>query len=244
MEAQIYNNKAEAVGTVKLDERFFGLSWNADLVHQVIRSLQANRRLKVAFVKGRGDVRGGGKKPWRQKGTGRARHGSIRSPIWIGGGVTHGPTAERDYHQKINQKAKTRALFVILSKKLKDGEMLLLDKLFSVSVPKTKLAQGVIDKLATITGFEKISYRSGRRLLLVTPSKDAVAVKSFANLQSAKVMEARDLNPLDLATYKYTIIISPKESLATLSRRGDFLAGVKKTSVKPKNKPELAKVGR
>src|SRR3990172_10928257 len=104
MESVIYNIEGKKIGTVNLSERVFGVRWNADLVKQVADSLLSTKRKNVAHTKDRGEVRGGGKKPWRQKGTGRARHGSIRSPIWRGGGVTHGPRSDKNYARAIPRK--------------------------------------------------------------------------------------------------------------------------------------------
>ena len=96
MESKLYNQKAEEAGKIDLPESVFNLPWNSDLVHQVVVAMTANRRTPLAHTKTRGEVSGGGKKPWRQKGLGKARHGSIRSPIWVGGGVAHGPRKDKD----------------------------------------------------------------------------------------------------------------------------------------------------
>src|SRR3990167_786074 len=117
LQAPIYNEKGKNEGDIDLPERVFGLPWKENLVHQVVTDMRANAREGNAHTKTRGDVRGGGKKPWRQKGTGQARHGSTRSPIWIGGGVAHGPRNEKDYSRKINKETKKKALYTILSKK-------------------------------------------------------------------------------------------------------------------------------
>src|SRR3989339_1280264 len=119
MEAKIYNLKNEEVSSIKLPEDIFDRKFSEALVRQVLLAQLANSREPWAHAKGRGEVRGGGKKPWKQKGTGRSRHGSIRSPIWKGGGKSHGPTNERDYTQKVNKKMKRVALFSVLSKKFR-----------------------------------------------------------------------------------------------------------------------------
>ena len=129
MEAKIYNQKGKDAGTIELPEKVFGAKWRADLVHQVVESMRSNKRAGTADTKDRGEVRGGGRKPWKQKGTGRARHGSSRSPIWVGGGVTHGPLAEKNYKRKISKSMRAQALFSVLSKKLKDGEIIFIDSL-------------------------------------------------------------------------------------------------------------------
>src|ERR1700735_2118007 len=138
MNADVYNLQNEKVGTVELPERVFGARYNAALVKQVIDAQLANRRSPWAHTKTRGEVSGGGKKPWRQKGTGRARHGSTRSPIWVGGGVAHGPRNDRDYSQKVNKKMKQAALFAAISRKAKDGEVKIFETL-SIEAPKTKM---------------------------------------------------------------------------------------------------------
>ena len=129
MKVKIYNQEGKETETMELPDGVFGLKWNADLVHQVVTGQAANLRRGTAHAKGRSEVRGGGRKPWRQKGTGRARHGSIRSPLWIGGGVTHGPLKEKSYHKKINKKMAKKALFTALSAKARDNEIIILENL-------------------------------------------------------------------------------------------------------------------
>jgi large subunit ribosomal protein L4 len=130
MDAQtLYNIKGNEAGSGELPEGVFETPWNADLVHQVVVSMMSNARTPVAHTKDRSEVRGGGKKPWQQKGLGRARHGSIRSPIWVGGGVAHGPRNDKNFARKINRKMKAKALYAILTRKLKDGEILFVDTL-------------------------------------------------------------------------------------------------------------------
>lgn len=129
MDAPLYNLEGKTVGTVELPDAVFGAAWNPALVRFAILSHRANARETLAHTKSRGEVRGGGRKPWRQKGTGRARHGSRRSPIWVGGGVSHGPTSERSYAQKINKKQKQAALFSLLSKRLTDGDLKVFESL-------------------------------------------------------------------------------------------------------------------
>src|SRR5690606_5742111 len=122
IETQVYSREGKAKGTVKLPEAIFATPWNGDLVHQVLMSMRANANRSTAHTKFRSEVSGGGKKPWKQKGTGQARHGSRRSPIWIGGGVSHGPRTEKDFEKKINKKVRHKALFIALSQKLRDNQ--------------------------------------------------------------------------------------------------------------------------
>ncbi len=218
MEAKIYNKSGAEAGKITLDDKLFGLSWNADLVHQVVTSMQNNARVNVAHTKSRGEVSGGGKKPWRQKGTGRARHGSTRSPIWVGGGVAHGPRNEREFERKINKKMKTKALFTILSRKLRDGDLVFVDSL-DFTTPKTSQAQKAVDSLSGIKGLEKMAYKTGKRAYLALPSKDENALLSFRNFKSIKVEEARNANPLDLMNYKYIVMVSPTEAIKALTTR-------------------------
>src|SRR5271165_1420212 len=129
METAIYNAQGKKTGTLALPENIFGVAWNDALMHQVVTSMMDNARTPVAHVKDRGAVRGGGKKPWKQKGTGRARVGSTRSPIWRGGGVTHGPRNDRIFEVEIPKKMRRKALFMMLSEKAKDKTLIILDKI-------------------------------------------------------------------------------------------------------------------
>ena len=217
IQEKIYNRKGEEAGKVELPEGVFGLPWNADLVHQVVTSMQSSARTPVAHTKTRGEVRGGGKKPWQQKGTGRARHGSTRSPIWVGGGVTHGPRNDKNFLRKVNKKMKTKALHTILSRKLRDNELIFIDAV-SFPEPKTKDAQGVLRGLSSIKGFEKLTLKKVNAAFIALPKKDILTEKSFRNIGNVEVGEARNLNPLQLLSYKYLIVADPKESLKTINK--------------------------
>lgn len=218
MESKVYNQEGKVVGSVKLPPSVFGVSWGSDLVHQVVVGMQESRRLSLAHAQGRGEVRGGGKKPWRQKGTGRARHGSIRSPLWRGGGVTHGPVTARVYGQKINKKMKNQALRAALSAKYRDGELIFLDQL-DLAVPKTKKAMTVLTNLASAVQAPSILYRRGRRALIALPHPSPAVVRSFRNVKPVIVDEVRNLNPLDVLTYQYLILADPETSIASLASR-------------------------
>lgn len=215
LEAEVYNIKGKTVGKIELPESVFGLSWNGDLVHQVVTAMQANARTPVAHTKTRGEVRGGGRKPWKQKGTGRARHGSNRSPIWVGGGVAHGPRNEKSYKQKINKKMKTKALFTVLSEKYRKGYILFVEEL-SLKNIKTKDAVSIIKDLSTVPGFEKIYGAKRPNLFITIPAKTDIIKKSFANINTVEVDEVKNMNPVDLLGFKYIVISQPKESIAFL----------------------------
>ena len=215
METEVYNQKGKSVGKLSLPESIFGLSWNGDLVHQVVTAMQANARTPVAHSRMRGEVRGGGIKPWRQKGTGRARHGSSRSPIWRGGGVTHGPRNDKIYAQKINKKMRVKALFTVLSEKFKKGQVLFVEELSLKSI-KTKDAVTIINDLSKVSGFEKIVGGKKANLYITTPAKTDTIKKSFANIKTVEIDEIKNINPVDLLSFRYIIISQPKESIAFL----------------------------
>lgn len=216
MDAKIYNQKGKESGTLTLDEKVFGLSWNADLVHQVITSMMSNARTPIAHTKTRGEVRGGGKKPWRQKGTGRARHGSTRSPIWVGGGVAHGPRNDKNYARKVNKKMKAKALYTILSQKMRDGEILFVDSL-SFDAPKTKDAVAVLKNLSGIKGFEKLSTKRKNAAYIAVKEQNENLKKSFGNYGAVEVSPISNINPIDAMNYKYIVIADPEASLSFIS---------------------------
>ena len=191
MEQPLYNQTGESVGTVELSEKIFGAVFNADLVHQVVTSLAANLRQNIAHTKDRSEVRGGGRKPWRQKGTGRARHASIRSPIWKGGGVAFGPRKERNFSAKINKNMGKAALSMVLSSKVKDNELFVLDSL-TLSAPKTK------EMVALIKNFFAKALLVARTktpsALIVLPAGAPEIVRSTNNIPRVEVLRAGDLN--------------------------------------------------
>lgn len=203
---QVYNLEGEKVGTTKLPKKIFGVEINNDLLYQAINIQMANRRKPLARTKDRSEVRGGGRKPWRQKGTGRARHGSIRSPIWRGGGITFGPAKERVFAKKINKKARRKALFMALSSKLKDKELFVLDKL-ELKEPKTKLMVEVINKL-----FKKMP----KSILVATNKKDENIIRANRNLHYTKTISADSLNVVDLLSFKYLLL--DKEGIKVIEK--------------------------
>src|SRR3990167_2050354 len=162
MELPIFSMEGKKVGTIALPEAIFGVQWRSDLVHQVTTAMQANLRQNRAHTKDRSEVSGGGKKPWKQKGTGQARHGSTRSPIWRHGGVTFGPRSERDYSEKINRKMRIGALVSVLSRKVKDGEVILVDK-FTFAAPKTAIAKGALAALAKSAGADMLTTKKKKK---------------------------------------------------------------------------------
>lgn len=215
MQTKIYNQNGQEVGTVTLPESVFGVRWNADLIHQVVIAEAANMRNSVAHTKGRGEVSGGGKKPWKQKGTGRARHGSTRSPLWVGGGVTHGPRKEKDYSQKVNRKMKAKALYVVLSEKLRKNEIIFLDSL-DIPARKTKDGVNVIKSLAKNSGFETLVTKRKNAALIALNQKSYATEQSFKNIPSITVGELRNITPLSVLGSKFLIFPSPEGGIKFL----------------------------
>lgn len=195
-----------------MNEKAWNLPWNADLVHQVVTAMRANARTSTASVKDRGDVSGGGKKPWQQKGTGRARHGSSRSPIWRHGGVTHGPLTEKLYAQKINKKMRAKALYTVLSEKLRKNQVLFVDAI-SMEVPKTAEAKKVILALAEVKGFEKLATKRKNAAYIALGEKSISTAKSFANMSNIEFDTIQNMNPVDLLENQFVVIVNPEVSV-------------------------------
>lgn len=197
MKLDVFNKKNEKVGDISVAESIFAAAWKSNLVHQVVVSQLSNKRKPWAHTKDRREVSGGGKKPWRQKGTGRARHGSIRSPLWVGGGVALGPRNERSYEKKINRKMERAAIFSILSKKLADGEVKIIDN-FSVPEKKTKAFK---DSFKTL--FSELKNKS---VLVVTGEKDRNIFIAGRNLPKVTIVDAKNLNPYELLAHNYVLL--------------------------------------
>jgi large subunit ribosomal protein L4 len=218
LEAVIYNQKGTKAGSIALPESVFGVKFNDDLVHQVVVSMMANKRAGTAHTKDRGEVSGGGKKPWKQKGTGRARHGSSRSPIWTGGGITFGPRNDKDYSKKINKKMRVKALYSVLSQKFNDGKILFIDGI-SLDAIKTKDAAGVLSNLAKVEGFDKLGSKKRTTALVALPEHNDVLEKSFANLPGVTVVQAQELNALSAMTYQNIVMVNPEMALEQLTAK-------------------------
>lgn len=202
MKVAVYSQTGEKLKIkADLDDRIFGLEPNAELLAQYVRVYRANQRQGTAMVKTRGEVRGGGRKPWRQKGTGRARHGSIRSPIWVGGGTVHGPRP-KDWSLAMPKKMKKKALFSALSKKLKEEGILVLNKLELKEI-KTKDLKRILDKLP-------IKDKS----LVALDTVDEKIILSARNIAGVRTIQAKDLNAYEVLDAKTLIL--PKKSLAVL----------------------------
>lgn len=207
METTVYNQKGEAIGKIDLPNDIFEVKINPDLVYQVMTIMTANQRQGTADTKTRGEVAGGGKKPWRQKGTGRARHGSIRSPIWRHGGTVFGPQKEKVYGGKINKKARRLALKMALSSKT-EGNLLVVDTI-EFSQPKTKIAA---ETIANLKNHFK-NYNKGK-ILVALPQYDKETIRAMRNLADVNTIEAQKLNLLDILNNKYLIL--PQKSVAVI----------------------------
>ena len=190
----LFNQDGTEAGNIELNESVFGIEPNNHVIHQAVVMQQAAKRQGNHAVKNRSAVRGGGAKPWRQKGTGRARQGSIRSPQWVGGGVVFGPTTERNYKQTLPKKVRRLALQSALSSKVKTEDIIVLNDL-QFDVPKTKEFVQVLDAL-------KVEEKA----LVVTTERNENAIRSANNLSNVKVITVDRVNVLDLVAYDKLIL--------------------------------------
>jgi len=208
MKYPVYNQQGEEAGTVLLPKGIFEVEANDDLIHQIAVTQSANRRRVIANAKDRSEVSGGGKKPWRQKGTGRARHGSTRSPIWRKGGVTFGPLKSRNFTRTVPKKMKKKALFMVLSSKASEKLIIILDEL-KAQKPKTKEISNLFKTLKS-----KIDNFKNGSALMILPQADKNLFLSARNIDDLTVAEAKNINALDLLSVKY--LIMPKQSIKAI----------------------------
>lgn len=205
LKVKVYNQEAEVVGEQDLPEDLFALSWNDDLIHQAVVTYLANQRQPIAHTKTRAEVRGGGRKPWRQKGTGRARAGSIRSPIWRGGGVTFGPRSERNFKLKLNKKMKRKALFIALSAKVKDNCIAVVDSL-QFNEYKTKKFAEMVKNFEQKVFKLKEDEKPKRSLIVVNDKNDKKVLYSGRNLAGVEVINLDNINIFFVLKYRNLII--------------------------------------
>lgn len=209
MKISVYNQKAEVVGEMDLNDKIFGVKPSIHLLAEAVRIQASNARKGLANTKTRGEVSGGGKKPWKQKGTGRARVGSTRSPIWRHGGVTFGPTSDRNWSLKINKKAKTKALFMSLSDKVTDGRFIIIEGL-SLDAAKTK------QFIAVMKAFEDKKVDLGKKQLFVLPKKDESLIRASRNIPHVTPTFAASLNVTDVLKADSMVIM--KDSLSVIEK--------------------------
>lgn len=201
----VYSTEGIVVSQKELPGTIFNTPVKEDVVHFVVVVQQSNVRAGTSSSKTRGEVRGGGKKPWRQKGTGRARHGSIRSPIWKGGGVVFGPRTSRNWEKRINKKVKKAALRMVLSDKAQNGSLFLLDAL-TLSAPKTREAVGFLSRLP-LTGAGGRSVRVG----VVLPAHSPELSRSMRNIPNVIIFSPSRLNIVELLKCKK--VVAPLKSI-------------------------------
>jgi large subunit ribosomal protein L4 len=219
MKVSVYNQKAEAVGDIELNAKIYEVKPSLHLMAESVRVQLSNARKGLAHTKTRGEVSGGGKKPWKQKGTGRARAGSIRGPIWRHGGIALGPRSDRNWSLKINKKAKSKALFMSLSDKVKDSKLIILDS-FVLETPKTK------EFAKIVTQFKDKIKGLGKKQLLVLPKKDDSLARASRNLPGISQVLATSLNIVDVLNADSILVMK------------DSLPVIEKTYLKVKESPK------
>ncbi len=232
METTVYTKEGKESRKVSLPERLFGARKNADLVHQVVVSQTSSARENIAHTKTRGDVRGGGKKPWKQKGTGRARHGSTRSPIWVGGGVSHGPRNDKNYDRKINRKMKSAALASVLSQKAKANEVVFVEN-FALA-GKTRDGMAVMRALAKGASMPSLTGKKENAGYILFATKNNLTERALSNIGNISIGETRNLDVVSALKYKYIVMVDPEKSFEILNAKFGEVAP--KTEEAPKKK--------
>lgn len=195
----LFSIDGKTTGQIDLNVEHFGVKPNPALVHEAVVAQEANARHSIAHTKTKGEVRGGGKKPWKQKGTGRARHGSRRSPIWVGGGITFGPRNDRNFSVKINRKARKKALFMVLSDKLAHENLIAVES-FPADSAKTKAFVSMLKNLPV-----------KRTALYVIPSSRPELVRAVRNLDNVFVVTANSLNVVEVL--KFGTVVFEKDAI-------------------------------
>ncbi|MFH1769112.1 MAG: 50S ribosomal protein L4 [Parcubacteria group bacterium] len=211
METKLYNQEGKEVGLVDLPDEIFAVPANDVLMHQVVVSQASNQRSPIAHTKGRAEQHGGGRKPWRQKGTGRARHSSIRSPLWKGGAVTFGPTKDRNFTKKITKSMRRKALLIALSSKVADSQYIVVDQIRFENA-KTKEMLGALERMAV--NFK--DYKDKDTVLVVTPKKNRSVETASNNVKRINTLPANSLNAREILSKKFLILT--KDSIGIIER--------------------------
>ena len=191
----LFNQEGKQVGDIQLNNNVFGVEVNTDAIHQVVVALLANKRQGTQSAKTRAEVRGGGIKPWRQKGTGNARQGSIRAPHWVGGGVVFGPTPQKNYKLKMNRKERRLALKSALSYKYQDNELVIVDN-FNLADGKTKTAKEALTNL---------KVNNEKTMIVVDELTDEI-ILATRNLDNVLLLETDEVNTLDVVSVNRMVI--------------------------------------
>lgn len=191
----VFNQSGQKIGEQELSPEIFHIVVRPEVIHQVVVAQQANVRQVLAHTKGRGEVRGGGKKPWKQKGTGRARHGSIRSPIWVGGGITFGPTKERNFSKKINKQIRKQALKMVLSDKAEKGSFFIIDSLIFPD-KKTKILATLVNTLSL----------AEKKILFIGTKEEKGVLQMCNNIPLINALSVENLNTIDILKNEFLLL--------------------------------------
>jgi len=197
---KVQNQSGESVGEMNLSDKVFGVEANNEVLRQVVTAMMANKRKVLAHTKTRSNVRGGGKKPWKQKGTGRARAGTIRSPLWVGGGITFGPLKERNFKVKINKKMNQKAICMALSDRAKNEKLFVLNEI-KLEEHKTKKFDEILKKI--------LDAKAKRSVLVVVDKRDEKATRSGKNLAGVEIINLDNISLLNLLKYRELIMTEP-----------------------------------